>query len=182
MTKDRREDQVTVTEYPRRTIGIDAGSFHLGWGVVELDSSRRNGGFRYIASGVVRAKKRLERCDRLLVIIEGLEEVLREQAPQEAALEAAFFGKNANSALVIGEVRGAVIVALRRAGIPINEYAPKTIKKHACGSGSADKLQVMNSLRAQLKLSLTTELLDESDAVAGALAHLAATRHAARLS
>jgi crossover junction endodeoxyribonuclease RuvC len=88
-----------------------------------------------------------------------------------AALEGAFFGKNALSALKIGEGRGAALLAVADGGIEVVEYAPAEVKKAVTGSGRAQKGQVQQMVRILLNLRELPEPEDAADALAIALCH-----------
>lgn len=97
--------------------------------------------------------------------------VLEHYRPQEAAVEATFYGKNVRSALVMGHARGVCLLALEQAGCRLFEYSPLEVKKAVVGRGAADKRQVAFMVRAMLGLRATPPT-DAADALAVALCHL----------
>ncbi len=115
----------------------------------------------------------------MLVIHDELSGVIEKHAPQMMAVEGLFNARNARSALVLGHARGAALLAGARAGLEVFEYAPGEIKKAVTGNGQADKEQVRFMVMRLLNLR-HEPALDESDALAVALAH-EARRHLARL-
>jgi crossover junction endodeoxyribonuclease RuvC len=156
--------QPTVTT--RRVIGIDPGSIKAGWGVVEQNGRT----LRLIASGTIRLGEgpligRLDRLDA------SLREILGSWKPTESAIEAIFHQRNADSALKLGHARGVAMLALHRAGLPVDEYAPALVRKSVLGHGGADKEQVRAMMRMLLNAPEITGL-DESDAIAIAVCHL----------
>lgn len=123
---------------PRRIIGIDPGSRRTGYGVVEY----RAGAVVPIRWGVLASDPEEPFPDRLHALYEGLCHVLEEWRPGEAVVEQVFLSRNVSSALKLGMVRGALLVACRDHGATVREFSPKEIKVAATGFGGADKEQV----------------------------------------
>lgn len=152
-----------------RILGIDPGSQRSGFAVLETEKNR----ISYITSGTIFLDPKLAPAQRLLILDEDLQNIFQKYKPAELAIETVFFAKNAQSALRLGEARG---VVLRRAAFhqaKIFEYAPAEIKSAIGGSGRAKKDQIARLLRLFLKLPshFNFESLDQSDALAIALAH-----------
>jgi crossover junction endodeoxyribonuclease RuvC len=148
-----------------KILGIDPGSRRTGFGVVEVRGDRAV----LIDSGVVRATEK-DFPDRLGTIFSGLRQVIENHAPDEVAVETVFVSHNVNSALKLGQARGAAICAAIAAGLPVSEYAPRAIKQAMVGKGSADKIQVQHMVR--ILLGHSEELPeDAADALAVALCH-----------
>ncbi len=156
-------------------LGIDPGSLTTGYGVIRSDGAER----RVTALGCLAARSGASLSHRLRVMHEGLMSVLEQYRPQEAAVEATFYGKNARSALVMGHARGVCLLALEQAGCRLYEYSPLEVKRAVVGRGSADKRQVAFMVRAMLGLRATPPP-DAADALAVALCHLQ-KRQAARV-
>ena len=159
--------------------GVDPGTVVLGYGVVAT-AGRGNRALDY---GVIRAPRRggLDYADRLRRIADGLAEQLDRFPVDVLALEEAFFGKSVQSALRIGEARGIVLLAAARAGIPVAQYTPATIKKAVTGKGGAAKEQVQEMVRLSLGLATRPAPADAADALAIALCHLVRGEHLGRL-
>lgn len=152
-------------------LGIDPGSRHTGYGIVEGAGNRMS----HVASGVIHVSGKLALPERLSLIYEKLGEIIREQRPDEFAIENVFFAKNVKSALVLGQARGAAILAGVNAGLKICEYSALEIKQAVVGYGRADKAQVVQMMKTLL--NLRTELnAHAADALAVAICHLN-TRH-----
>ena len=109
--------------------------------------------------------------DRLLQIVSELETLLDKYHPEALSMEGVFFAKNAKSALVLGHIRGAVLVACRRRGMSFNEYSPRAVKLAVTGDGGAAKEQVANMIFARLGIEAGELPLDASDALAIAWTH-----------
>jgi crossover junction endodeoxyribonuclease RuvC len=156
-----------------RILGIDPGTRRLGWGLVDRQGTR----LVHVASGVVKTKGK-NLADRLVQIDQALERVIAEHQPDEGAVETIFFSKNAQSAAKLGHARGVVLLALRRAGLPIAEYPPATVKRAVVGRGRAEKHQVGLIITRLLSLTVAPEE-DAADALAVAVTHLNTRQFAA---
>jgi crossover junction endodeoxyribonuclease RuvC len=148
-------------------LGIDPGSAVTGYGVVE----RRLGAVRCIDCGTIRAGKGLL-PDRLLAIHDGLIEIVETHRPAAVAIENAFLGKNVRTLAVISQTRGALVIAARRARIPVFEYTPRQVKLAVVGTGRASKAQIAYMVSVLLGLSTTGFARDATDSLAVALCHL----------
>ena len=154
---------------PQRILGIDPGTLCVGYGVIERHDER-GGAFRYVECGVLRPPRSLEVPERIAEIASGLTEIIAELNPQAVALEKAYHGKNAASALKLGQARGAIMLLTAQHGLPTFEYAPSTIKQQVVGHGRATKAQVQ--ARVQMLFALRrTPTTDAADALAIALCH-----------
>jgi crossover junction endodeoxyribonuclease RuvC len=147
-----------------RILGLDPGSRRTGFGVIDCngpDSVHFTHGC-ISASGATLA-------DRVRVIFEGVRELVALHRPQEVAVERVFMSRNADSALKLGQARGAVLAAVPD-GLPVFEYAPRAIKLAVVGFGAAEKRQVAHMIRALLGLEGRV-VADAADALAIALCH-----------
>ena len=148
-----------------RILGIDPGSRVTGYGVIDSDGRSS----RYVSSGCIRTTSS-DFCSRLGDIYRGIQAVVEQEQPNEVAIESVFMGKNAASALKLGQARGAAICAAVVAGMEVAEYSPRAIKQALVGSGAAEKEQVQHMIR--LLLGIRKKMgLDESDALAIAICH-----------
>ncbi|SDN28831.1 crossover junction endodeoxyribonuclease RuvC [Pseudomonas jinjuensis] len=146
-------------------LGIDPGSRITGYGVVR-DTGR---GCEYVASGCIRTGAG-ELRDRLQIVFRGVGEVIRLYGPVTMGIEQVFMARNADSALKLGQARGAAIVAAAEAGLEVAEYTASQVKQAIAGTGGADKQQVQMMVMHLLKL-LQKPQIDASDALAIALCH-----------
>ncbi|GAB3382399.1 crossover junction endodeoxyribonuclease RuvC [Azotobacter armeniacus] len=146
-------------------LGIDPGSRITGFGVVR-DSGR---GCEYIASGCIRTGSGAL-PERLQAVYRGVREIIRSQGPVTMGIEHVFMARNADSALKLGQARGAAIVAAAEAGLEIAEYTATQVKQAIVGSGGADKQQVQMMVMHLLRLVQKPQI-DASDALAIALCH-----------
>lgn len=149
-----------------RIIGIDPGLRHTGWGVIAVEGSRLG----YLGSGTLRSKASDDLATRLCDLHEGLEAVIRELEPHEAAVENTFVNADPAATLKLGQARGIAMLAPARAGLAVAEYAPNAVKKAVIGAGHADKKQVQHMIRMLLpKSGFDSE--HAADALAIAICH-----------
>jgi crossover junction endodeoxyribonuclease RuvC len=159
-----------------RVLGIDPGTLRLGYGVVEHDG---RAALRYVECGVITAPAHEPRPTRLAEIGRGLRELLIELRPHAVAMEEAFYGKNVQSTLALGEARGVAIFVAAEQGLSVSGYPPSMIKQSVVGNGRATKDQIGFLVRALLSLQ-RTPAPDAADALAIAICHArAATTPAA---
>lgn len=146
-------------------LGIDPGSRITGYGLVAMEKNRS----RHVASGCVTMAD-LPFDVRLRTIFEGLTAVIREYSPDEVAIEKVFMNRNADSALKLGQARGAAIVAAAMCDLAVHEYSPNEIKLAVVGRGHAAKEQVQHMIKAMLALD-AAPTADAADALAVAICH-----------
>jgi len=149
-----------------RIIGIDPGSRVTGYGIIACRG--RDTGF--VTCGTIRLPAGTDFSQRLLLIFEGLSEVMDRHQPDVAAVEDLFVAHNVRSALKLGQARGAAVVAASRQGMPVFDYTPRKVKESVAGYGHAEKSQVQEMVRVLLQLSALPSS-DAADALAVALCH-----------
>ncbi|MBS0377381.1 MAG: crossover junction endodeoxyribonuclease RuvC [Proteobacteria bacterium] len=147
-----------------RILGLDPGSRRTGFGLIES----RPDGITVLSHGCLNVAAATP-VTRLRLIFEGLERLMAEHSPVEVAIERVFVSRNPDSALKLGQARGAALCAIP-GGIPVFEYAPRAVKLAVVGTGSAEKLQVAHMVRALLKLTERPGA-DAADALAVAVCH-----------
>ena len=151
---------------PIRILGIDPGLRHTGWGVIECAGSR----LAFLACGSVHSNEKLSLAERLRQLHEGLTEVIRLHAPDEAAVEETFVNRDPQSALRLGQARGIALVVPALTGVPVSEYAANLVKKTVVGSGHADKAQIAMMVKVLLPKA-DAGSADAADALAVAICH-----------
>ena len=154
-----------------RILGLDPGLRRTGWGLVAVDGAR----LIHIAHGVICPGETLPFAERLLALFVGIEAVIAEHAPHEAAVEETFVTANGSSTLKLGHARAAAMIAPARAGLPVAEYAAKVVKKAVVGAGGADKAQVAFMI-ARILPAAAGVSADAADALAVAVTHAHARR------
>jgi crossover junction endodeoxyribonuclease RuvC len=152
--------------HPRIIIGIDPGLRHTGWGIVAQNGNHLS----FIAAGRISPSPDLPMSSRLLALAEGIADVVCVHAPNEAAIEETFVNKNARSALLLGQARGSVILALAQNGLSVAEYSANRIKQSITGHGHAEKIQIQAMIGILLPGSGKLAA-DAADALAVAITH-----------
>ena len=158
-----------------RLLGIDPGLRCTGWGVIEVDGNR----LRHVADGVIATDHETAVPDRLRALHDALAGLLSRHRPDEAAVEETYVNRNGTATLKLGYARGVALLAPALAGIPVVEYAAKTVKMAVVGSGGADKQQVQAMVRRLLP-GAALRRADAADALAVAICH--AHRRATRIA
>ena len=148
-----------------RIIGIDPGSRKTGFGIIELDGQK----IKHVINGRLMVGDG-DFPDRLKQIFEGLTDIIRRYQPDMMAIEKVFLHKNADSALKLGQARGAAICAGVSQNLSVHEYSATQIKKAVVGNGHAKKDQVQYMMSVILSLSEAPDE-DAADALACAVTH-----------
>ncbi|MED5389287.1 MAG: crossover junction endodeoxyribonuclease RuvC [Pseudomonadota bacterium] len=146
-------------------LGIDPGSRRTGYGLVEQVGNRS----RAVAFGTI-ATTHKEMPPRLGEIFAGIDQVVSTHGPVEVSVEKVFMARNADSALKLGQARGAAIAAVMQASLPVFEYSARQVKQAVVGKGSAEKVQVAEMVKHLLGLEKRPQE-DAADALAIALCH-----------
>jgi crossover junction endodeoxyribonuclease RuvC len=154
-----------------RILGIDCGTERTGYGVIDSDGVTH----RMVEAGVVKTSTKDPLAKRLVAISCGVRSVVAACSPDCAAVEDVFHAVNARSALKLAHARGAVLLTLAEAGLPVGEYSPLEVKMSVVGFGRAEKHQVQMMVRSLLALDRDLAE-DAADAAAVAICH--ATRAA----
>jgi crossover junction endodeoxyribonuclease RuvC len=152
-----------------RILGIDCGSRHTGYGVIDSDGTRHH----LVEAGVIDTNPDHPFVQRIFQVGARLRQVILQHRPDEAAVEDTFTALNARSALKLTQVRGAALFVCAEAGLPVAEYPPAQVKLAIVGNGRAEKEQVQWMTRVLLGLAQPIASLDASDAVAVAICHAA---------
>ncbi len=146
-----------------RILGIDPGLRRCGWGLVDVRGTRLS----FHACGTIIPDPKAEMSTRLLSIFSQMNDVIDQHKPDRAAIEDTFMNTNAASALKLGAARAAAMLAPAQAGLGVENYAPRAIKKALVGTGRADKGQ-MAAMVAMLLPGCQAKA-DEADALAIAI-------------
>jgi crossover junction endodeoxyribonuclease RuvC len=149
-----------------RLLGIDPGLRFTGWGLIEVDGNR----LRHRADGVIATDAADSVPGRLRVLHDALAALLAEHRPDEAAVEETYVNRNGATTLKLGYARGVALLAPALAGVPVTEYAAKSVKLAVVGTGGADKAQVQMMVRRLLPGAILRRS-DASDALAVAICH-----------
>jgi len=146
-------------------LGIDPGSRHTGYGLVQQSAHR----LEAVQFGRVTCDRKSSLTRRLGVLATDLEELLQTTRPDAVAIESTFLGMNPKSLVVLSQARGAVLSVLGRHEIDVFEYSPAEVKSAVADSGQADKEQVARMVRLLLELPDGPIPNDATDALAVAI-------------
>jgi crossover junction endodeoxyribonuclease RuvC len=160
-----------------RILGIDPGSQRTGIGIIEVDEAGRS---RHVFNCALNLLANDTFAARLKQIFDELGAIIADYAPHEAAVERVFVSRNPDSALKLGQARGAAICAIVSRGLTISEYAAREVKQSVVGTGAGDKTQVQHMVGVLLNLHEKLQA-DAADALAIALTHAHVRASVARL-
>ena len=154
-------------------IGIDPGTQVTGYGIIRVVGLS----MQVIDYGCIRPPAKLKLSDRYLILFNAVEELWEKHQPQVMSVETQYVHKNVQSAIKLGMARGTAIVAAKRKGMSVFEYAPTKAKLAVVGSGKASKEQVQGMVKLLLNLKTLPTPHDAADALALAICHANAYRH-----
>lgn len=152
----------------RTILGIDPGTNLLGFGVVRIGERKQ---VEYVDMGVLDIRVERDPYSKLSIIYDFTSDLLMRFHPDALAIESPFMDKNAQVMFKLGRAQGAAIVAARKHGIPVNEYAPRKAKISICGNGAASKEQVAVMVQKLLGIKIEEKYFDATDALAIAVCH-----------
>lgn len=150
-----------------RIIGIDPGTIITGVGIIEIDKDK----ITALDIDTINLDRKLSIPERLKIIYDVCLEKMKKHKPHEFAIETAFYHKNIQSTLKLGQARGVALIAAVHSQLKISEYSPREIKKSVTGSGASSKEQVQFMIKSILSLKENPKFIDSSDALAVALCH-----------
>ena len=146
-------------------LGIDPGSRVTGYGVIEVQGNRLS----YVDCGCIRSEGGALPA-RLKKIFDGVLQLVETHQPSQVAIEEVFVGRNAASALKLGQARGAAMAACLQFKLEVSEYSARQVKQAVVGTGAAQKAQIQHMVKALLGIS-DTLAEDAADALAVAICH-----------
>lgn len=156
-------------------LGIDPGTAMTGYGLVERTGSR----LRAVDYGCLETPAGMPLPERLLLIQDGLIDLIESHRPDLVAVERLFFNKNVQTAFAVGQARGVALLTAARFGLPVHEYGPHEVKLAVTGHGRAEKVQVQRMVQVVLGLAVLPRPDDAADALAIAICLAHAHRPAA---
>ena len=148
-------------------MGIDPGFALTGYGIVKYEGNK----FRVVDYGVIKTQSKDCLAERLLILHNGLDDIIRNYKPSAVAVEELFFSKNIKTALAVGHGRGIALLAGAKAGLETFEYTPLQVKQAVVGYGRAEKSQVQQMVKTILNLESIPKPDDVADALAVAICH-----------
>jgi crossover junction endodeoxyribonuclease RuvC len=150
-----------------RILGLDPGTATVGYGIIEANDGRLTA----VTFGVIQTLPGEAMALRLQQIYQAVNQLITDYQPETAAIEELFFGRNITSAIMVGQARGVLLLALANAGLTIGEYSPPKIKEAVSGYGKANKEQVQFMVQNLLGLDAIPRPDDAADGLAVALTH-----------
>ena len=150
-----------------RILGIDPGYAIVGWGVVEYNANH----FQTVGYGAITTNAGIEFTRRLEEIYDDMTTLLDTYKPDALSVEKLFFNTNTTTAIMVAEARGCILLAARKAGIPVYEYTPLQVKQSVTGYGRAEKGQIQEMTKILLHLDRIPKPDDTADALALAICH-----------
>lgn len=150
---------------PKIILGIDPGIADTGFGVIKVE----RGKITCLTYGSIKTPKKTELSDRLETLYQDLNSLLERYHPDLASIEQLFFNTNVTTALIVGQARGVVLLALKQNKVPIVNFTPSQVKSSVCSYGKAPKLQVQKMVKSILKLEKLPQPDDAADALALAI-------------
>ena len=151
-----------------RVLGIDPSLQSTGFGIIEYSDNS----YSVLEYGVIKPSRQLLLLHKINMIRNRLEEIIRTHKPEEVSIENPFYAQNVKTAITLGQVRGAVLIAVASQNCPLHEYSALEIKKAVTGYGRADKDQVIAMIKILLDLQEEEIGSDAADALAAAFCHL----------
>ena len=147
-------------------LGIDPGTATTGYGLVRL---MRDGELVAVSYGIITTPKDATASARLEMLFDQLNDLIKANKPDTAAVEKLFFQSNVKTALAVGQARGVIMLVARRRGIGVQEFAANRIKQSLTGHGHASKTQMQRAVQRQWNLASPPDPPDVADALAVAL-------------
>ncbi len=148
-------------------LGIDPGTATTGYGAIK--PSVKNGEFELVDFGVISTKKGLPDPERLAILGEDLEALIKKYKPVAIGVEKLFLNSNHKTAMTVSQARGVTLYICQLHGVPIFEFTPLQVKSFICGYGKAEKKQVQYIVQKTFKLKSIPKPDDAADALAIAL-------------
>lgn len=161
-----------VKTMKKRIIGIDPGTGILGFGVIEVEGIKMH----MLTAGVIRTPAHTPLDERLEEIYDGLTKIIAETKPTVMSIEKLYFVRNITTGISVAHARGVAMLSGRKAKLEIAEYTPLEIKQTLTGYGKADKKQMQEMVRLQLRLKEIPKPDDAADALATAMTYAMMSR------
>lgn len=152
-----------------KILGIDPGTATTGFGLIAKDGAK----LKSLDYGVISTSKDKEMHNRLEVLYDDINSLIKQHKPEVIVVEKLFFTSNITTAMTVSQARGVVLLAASKNKVPIAEYTPLQVKMAVSGYGKATKKQVQEMVKRILKLDSIPKPDDAADALAIAICHSA---------
>ena len=147
-------------------LGLDPGTATTGYALIK---KQPRGSYEILDYGVILTDKKLSDAERLMILKEDLEGIIKNYKPKSAGVEKLYFENNAKTAMTVAQARGVVLVTLAEHSVNIHEFTPLQVKSMISGYGKADKKQVQYMVQKTFGLKKLPKPDDAADALAIAL-------------
>ncbi len=153
---------------PRIILGVDPGIADTGYGVISDDGGK----ISCLTYGSIKTSPKDDLITRLNSLHKQLTVIIKKYQPEVAAVEELFFSKNVKTALIVGQARGVILLALSQNKLKVFEFKPAQVKQAVTCYGAADKKQIQKMVQKILKLKEIPKPDDAADALAIAMCAL----------
>jgi crossover junction endodeoxyribonuclease RuvC len=153
-----------------RLLSIDPGYERIGIAIIEHNENKKD---VLVYSTCFKTSNKIPFCERLRLVGEEVEKIIKKYKPGVLAIEKLYFTTNQKTVMGVSEARGVIIYCASHLGLKIFEYTPPQIKVAVTGYGKADKNMVMNMVPKLINIDISTNSDDELDAIAVGLTCLA---------
>lgn len=167
MNKEEKNEKLITNEHSTIILGVDPGTRVSGYGVIRF----QNQTYIPLDYGCIRPPPHFKLSERYLIIYDSIEELIEKHRPTVLVVETQYVHKNVQSALKLGMARGVIMIAAKKRGLAVFQYAPTVAKRAVVGYGRASKFQVQGMVQRLLKLGSLPEPEDAADALALAICH-----------
>ncbi len=158
-------------------LGIDPGKADTGWGVVKSTKQKRKTKLECVGYGVVKTEKELEDAQRLRLIFNKINSLIRKFEPEVAAVETLYFFKNRKTAMGVAQSRGVVLLSAARKELKVEGFTPLQAKMAITGYGRAKKSQVQKMVKKLLDMEEIPRPSHAADALAMAICYTRTNEH-----
>lgn len=148
-------------------LGIDPGTATTGYGIIK--QTKKSGEFKILDYGVISTKKILSDAERLEILANDINQLIKKYKPSCVGIEKLFFTTNQKTVMTVSQARGVVLYIAQKHKLPILEFTPLQVKSFVCGYGKAEKRQVQYIVQKTFKLQKPPKPDDAADALAIAL-------------
>ena len=152
-----------------KILGIDPGTATTGFGLITKEGPK----LTKVDCGVISTSKDLDMPERLSILYDDLQEIIKAHRPDVVVVEKLFFTNNITTAMTVSQARGVVLLVAEQNSIRTAEYTPLQVKMAVSGYGKATKKQVQEMVKKILKLEVIPKPDDAADALAIAICHSA---------
>ena len=142
-------------------LGIDPGTTTVGFAVIFLEKNQRT----ILTYGVIHTTPKAPQTEKLVIIMNDLNDILEKYQVTHAAVEKLYFTTNLKTGIEVAQSRGVILATIAQRGIPVGEYTPLQVKKALCGNGKAVKKQIGRAVQLLFKLESVPTPDDAADAL-----------------